>query len=376
MGNKKGERKFKKQWSRKDKDAELGFWNPWSYSNERHEYCKSLNLDILGLGELHNVQGKSQFQEKRWICSQAAKEKDGKSTDPAAGVAILLSQRMTNRIMSSGWVGTRIVWVRIEGPVCNLFVVVVYIPHKGRTNPSAQDTMKQIRELLSTVSKHDCIILMGDFNCQLRRNVVGCTGKWCMTTRPDNGHGEEMIDLMRSYDICAADTMFKPARKRWGASKRKRVCNATYLAKDINRRPRKLDYICVSNRWKSMMIGSKVKWGTSIHRFGQKFDHSLLSAKWRWRTRRTEKKKTLDFRAMNSQSWARFDDVLRIKLQEKYETRGKIGGHIGHSENPITDTICVGKEYEDLAGSVQETMAEVVPEKKKVKKKKQRQKAK
>ena len=34
----------------------IGFWNPWSYSNERHEYCKSLNYDILGLTELHNKQ--------------------------------------------------------------------------------------------------------------------------------------------------------------------------------------------------------------------------------------------------------------------------------------------------------------------------------
>ena len=114
MGVKRGKRSLTKQWSKNDKDADIGFWNPWSYSNERHEFCKSLNYDILGLGELHNVQCKEQFKEKRWICSQAAEEKDGKCTDPAAGVAILLSQRMANRIMSQGWVNTRIVWVRIE----------------------------------------------------------------------------------------------------------------------------------------------------------------------------------------------------------------------------------------------------------------------
>ena len=62
MRDKKGKRQRKKQWSKKEEDAEIAFWNPWSYSNERHQYRKSLGTDILGLGELHGVQFKDQFQ--------------------------------------------------------------------------------------------------------------------------------------------------------------------------------------------------------------------------------------------------------------------------------------------------------------------------
>ena len=58
--------------------------------------------------------------------------------------------------------------------------------------------------------------------------------KWCMTTKPDGGHGEEMLDLMRLHDLFAVDTLFKPAKKRWKAEGRKRLCNATYLQKDIH----------------------------------------------------------------------------------------------------------------------------------------------
>ena len=65
MTVKKSKRQLKKQWSMKDQDADFGFWNPWSYSNERHEYCKSLDLNILGLGELHNKHDKEHFKEKR-----------------------------------------------------------------------------------------------------------------------------------------------------------------------------------------------------------------------------------------------------------------------------------------------------------------------
>ena len=101
-----------------------------------------------------------------------------------------------------------------------------------------------------------------------------------MTKKQDNGHGKDILELMREFDLFAVDTLFKPARKAWGKDMRMRYCNATYMAKDANRRPRKLDYILVANRWKSMVKNAGTRWGPSLHRFGQKFDHGLLSVTW------------------------------------------------------------------------------------------------
>ena len=225
-------------------------------------------------------------------------------------------------------------YVRLAGPVCNLFVVVVYVPHKGRKEaPFAKDTLKQVQELLATVCKMDCIILMGDMNCELQRNVQGCTGKWCMTTRKDNGHGEQMLTLMRNYDLFAVDTLFKPKKKAWGEDKKMRYCNATYMAKDPKKRPRKLDYICVSNRWKGMVKNTETRWGPAFHRFGQKYDHGLLSATWRWKTKKTQRYETADFGAMSPQLWADFDRDLRIREQEFGQTRVVKRGHNGHRRN-------------------------------------------
>ena len=162
-----------------------------------------------------------------------------------------------------------------------------------------------------------------DFNCQLQRNVPGCTGKWCMTTKPDGDHGEEMLDLIRLHDLFAVDTLFKPAKKRWGTERRSRLCNATHLQKDVTRRPTKLDYICVTNRWKSMMESVTVRWGPSEHRFGNKNDHGFLSVIWHWKTRRPENFRTEDYAVMNDQSWRRFDDRLQMKLEENIGKRGE-----------------------------------------------------
>ena len=93
--------------------------------------------------------------------------------DGGCTVTIVLSERMLKKVLSCGCVGTRIIWVRITSSICDLFVIVIYIPHKGRTNPSVQDTIEKIKELLNTIERFDCVILMDDFNCQLRRNVQG-----------------------------------------------------------------------------------------------------------------------------------------------------------------------------------------------------------
>ena len=144
----KKKKKNKKTWSKRFYQLSIGVWNCWSLSNERHKYCESLNYDILALTELHNAQEK--YEGRRWVCSASAgTDKKGKSSDPAAGVAIMLSPRIADKVLDSGHVGTRIAWVRIAGPVCNIFFIVTYIPHKGRTQkPRAKDTITQLQQLL------------------------------------------------------------------------------------------------------------------------------------------------------------------------------------------------------------------------------------
>ena len=59
-----------------------------------------------------------------------------------------------------------------------------------------------------------------------------------------------------------------------------------------------------------MGINSETKWGPSIHRFDQKFDHGLVSATWRWKTKRKKMKKKSNYLAMNDQLWPEFDTAL------------------------------------------------------------------
>ena len=59
---------------------------------------------------------------------------------------------MADRVLDSGCEGARIVWVRLADPVCNMFIIVVYVPHRVRTKaPFAKDIIKLLNDLLTTV---------------------------------------------------------------------------------------------------------------------------------------------------------------------------------------------------------------------------------
>ena len=118
-----------------------------AYSYERHNYCKTLKYDILDLTELHNVQVQNRFKEHTWVhynTSVTTTDENDRSTDPAADSWCSNYYAFTQNRGQGARLRTRWFqdcWVKIKGPVCNIFYIVVYIPHKGRSaSPVASDT--------------------------------------------------------------------------------------------------------------------------------------------------------------------------------------------------------------------------------------------
>ena len=105
-----------------------------------------------------------------------------------------------------GFVG----WVRFKGPTCNLFVIAVYVymPHRGRIQPSQADTLADLEKVLRKVPKGDCICILGDMNEQLEANIQGRTGKWTAGSKSPNA--DKIMDLMHLHELTATNTLFKP----------------------------------------------------------------------------------------------------------------------------------------------------------------------
>ena len=80
---------------------------------------------------------------------------------------LVISDRMAGSLTYSGSVSSQILLARFRGRYTNLTVIVVYMPTSVRSNPSQEDTYRDLYQLLNQISKHNAVILMGDFNAKL-----------------------------------------------------------------------------------------------------------------------------------------------------------------------------------------------------------------
>ena len=136
--------------------------------------------------------------------------------DIAAGVGILLSDRAHSKCITHGPPCERITWVRLKGPVTNLFIIGYYIPHRSRIQSDQQTTLTTLLRLLVQIPPGDCIVLLTDLNEQLPANDENVTGKWTHDKASPNA--EMMMDMIRQFDLFSINTAFQPKRNSSNAT--------------------------------------------------------------------------------------------------------------------------------------------------------------
>ena len=171
-----------------------------------------LHGDVIGITELHAGEKHQRWAEEsggRFACSALPGEKD-----PAGGVGLILSVGAVRALKGDVQVeaGGRIIWVRFVGEFHDFFVLVVYVPHRGRTAPPFQEeVMEQVAGVLRKHSKPgDCISLMGDFNGRLGRGRGGKgarVGRFTPHPREDEG-GRLLRTIMEEFELWAPRTFF------------------------------------------------------------------------------------------------------------------------------------------------------------------------
>ena len=277
--------------------------------------------------------------------------------DVASGVGILLSERAQSQYMRHGSPCERITWVRLKGPVTNLFVIAVYVPHRARVEPCQQDTLRSLIELLKQVPKNDCVVLLGDFNEQLSGNTEMLTGKWAFGNKSANA--DEILNIMRLFNLFAVSTKFQPKKnsssatyafceqgsfmpkahqftgskvrafykgkmvggvvgdmvqgqdgdnkcKMWNVSFEdgySTICREKVIRSWLipaKRSFKQIDHILVSHRWLSCITDCRSDWAPSIQRskWGLKEDHAMVRSTWKWRLRKVEPTTGVDFSAL------------------------------------------------------------------------------
>lgn len=180
--------------------------------------------------------------------------------------------------------GSRIVWVRLGSTSgVPIFLVGVYILHHAQAHPSAEDTLEELQQLLATLPSRAVVLVLGDFNAQLGRNLLGLTSRWSVHWE-SNTMGDMLAKFMGEHDLVAASTFFRPCRKYGGVATYKPFSDEGWHKATSN-----LDYALVSSCWQSSWVSSQVRWGPSEHRFcsgnGERMDHAMIVGKFHLRLR-------------------------------------------------------------------------------------------
>jgi len=323
-------------------------WNSCGFGAERLRYIQEdVGNDITVLSELHGAHGT--FASANFICGG-----EPESGDPAGGVALVLSHRVSALVTETGFFGSRIVWAKLGGLLVDLYVIGVYVPHKHRKRePFQESTLRQLRAFLQHLPKRSAVMVLGDFNAKLARDVKGVTGKYCMHYYCDSG-GEELMEIMREFDLFAVSTAFQPGK---GSA----LGNATYISKTQGYSPNQLDYVLVSNRFKSGVSSCKVRWGPSIHRFGHRFDHGMVQGTFRFRVAAHQQVKS-------SSEWGALKDPETLENFDRLyeEARGVRESKVDYWAD-FEEEECVvaaAKLHSAISGAVQ-TAKTAIPEKSK-----------
>ena len=376
----------------------------------------------MAITELWRNQTRYQKRNKEFIVSEPKTILKGPKKgelrypeDKAAGVGLLLSDRIAKKVRSFGSEGERICWARIKGPVCHLFVIAIYLPHRGRTSPSQDDTLADLRKVLATVPTHDCLCILGDLNEQVEAEVQGHTGKW--TAGPASRNAGKITELMRLNQLVAVNTLFRPKKNKsvctflqtetadnkqgnaqandygkyvgqkvkakykgkWVAgvvehaytNKKGRMrwalrfddghvmqCTEKLL-KDLlvyvrkKQVGRQLDYVLVSKRWVSCVEDCKVCWGPAIHRdlHGHKNDHALLACRWKWRVRTHKPTLAKDFSLLTKNT----KSATEIKCKFDAAVAAKLA-ELKHEDSDPTHKI-----YSDMCTAICHAVDAILP---------------
>lgn len=254
-------------------------WNVEGLTEVKFEAVMQDGYDMLALTELHGrPQEAWEFEVKypnRVFCSLPSV-----ASDPRAGAAVLLSERMSKRVMAWKAEGTRMVWVRLSGEDYNLIFVAVYVPHAWRVEPSQADGLRALETLCRTLRQRfpkDQMVVGMDANAKLQRNQPGLTGHACMHYYQDSG-GDRLVELMNNTHLQAASTYFSSPRSQ-------SLGQATYVDDKHGSRPSQIDYLLCTRKHMPNMLSCRVRWERSINSKGNKRDHGLVCMRMRFRIR-------------------------------------------------------------------------------------------
>ncbi|XP_078682172.1 uncharacterized protein LOC144916725 [Branchiostoma floridae x Branchiostoma belcheri] len=262
-------------------------------------------VNILGISEMRwTGSGKLCNEGKTVLFS-------GHEDQHRRGVGLILDKEASRAL--TGWkpVSDRIITARFQSRHGRTTIVQVYAPTDDAEESIKDQFYELLQDTFDSIPNHDVKILMGDFKAQLdssRQGFEGVIGPFGSALRTSD-NGERLLFFCNLNSLTIGNTFFQ----------HKLIHKKTWSSPDgtVNN---EIDYICISQRWKSALLDVRVYRGEDVGS-----DHHLLGAKMRLRLKKlTVKKKQKPF-ATDKLKDPTSSEKYRIKLQNRFQLLQEMG---------------------------------------------------
>lgn len=169
-------------------------WNMARTSKLQLQHLDQYNYDVVFLPETHNTAVPLMHYRGHNRLLASNKGKAAWAADSAGACAFRLSERAAQSLDTWDVIqgsGGRAMWLQLRTNTKGnqpLIIVGGYSPpHRRNTFPTQSDVLLAMTKFITTLPKRAIVVVLGDFNAQMTREVRGQTGRWCLRT-PENMH--------------------------------------------------------------------------------------------------------------------------------------------------------------------------------------------
>ena len=219
------------------------------------------------------------------------------------GVAIILSKEVKNSLMEYRAISDRIIYVRMRAAPVNISLYQIYAPTAAAEEETKDGFYLQMEQEIERVQKKDMLVVMGDYNAKVGRNLEGeVGGRFGLGDM--NESGERVVNFCLENNLVITNTMFKHHQRKM----------YTWNSPDGHTK-NQIDYIMISKRFRKCVLNSRAYPGADCGS-----DHNLVGAELKLRFRkhgRTEQRIVYDLDKLQDSS---IRESYTVEVNNRFQT--------------------------------------------------------
>lgn len=254
-------------------------------------------ISVLGICETH-LRGQGHFK----TAAGSTLYFSGQTDSSRNGVGVLRPADLNRYVLGYNPVSDRIISLKLNTTPCIMNIIVIYAPTAQASDEIIQNFYGILQRLLEELPRREITMIIGDWNAKVGNtanddHIRLTLGRFGLGTR--NERGQKLIEFCVDHKLTITNTCFKHHPRR------------LYTWRSPGDRYRnQIDYVLVSNRWKSSVKNVKAFPGADCGS-----DHVLLVATFMLRLKSMRSQPKMRPKTLNPQEAERFranmDDQLK-----------------------------------------------------------------